>query len=124
MNALVRYTDTGWEKLKALALDSVSSPHSRRAYGSALDQFLAWYRAAALGTPLSKALVNAYKAHQQAAGLSASTINVRLCALRKLATEAGRQRADQPRAGGQHRAGARGEPTRRALGELARSSSG
>ena len=88
MNALVRYTDTGWEKLKALALDSVSSPHSRRAYGSALDQFLAWYRAAALGTPLSKALVNAYKAHQQAAGLSASTINVRLCALRKLATEA------------------------------------
>ena len=85
---MVRYTDTGWEKLKALALDSVSSPHSRRAYGSALDQFLAWYRAAALGTPLSKALVNAYKAHQQAAGLSASTINVRLCALRKLATEA------------------------------------
>ena len=74
-------------KLKALALDSVTSPHSRRAYASALDNFLAWYRAAS-GAPLSKAVVHAYKAHLEAAGLSASTINSRLCALRKLVSEA------------------------------------
>ena len=89
MNELVRQAEAGWEKLKSLALDSVTSPHSRRAYASALDNFLAWYRAAS-GAPLSKAVVNAYKAHLQAAGLSASTINARLSALRKLVAEAGR----------------------------------
>jgi hypothetical protein len=36
-DALVRQADAGWEKLKALALDGVASPHSRRAYASALD---------------------------------------------------------------------------------------
>lgn len=87
MNELVRQAEAGWEKLKSLALDSVTSPHSRRAYASALDNFLAWYRAAS-GAPLSKAVVNAYKAHLQAAGLSASTINARLSALRKLVAEA------------------------------------
>lgn len=76
-----------WEKLKALALDSVTSPHSRRAYASALDNFSAWYRAAS-GAPLSKAVVNSYKAHLEAEGLSASTINARLSALRKLVAEA------------------------------------
>ena len=86
-DALVRQADAGWEKLKALALDGVSSPNSRRAYASALDNFFAWYRAAS-GAPLSKAVVNAYKAHLEAAGLSASTINARLSALRKLVAEA------------------------------------
>jgi len=73
--------------LKSLALDSLTSPHSRRAYASALDDFLAWYRAASR-PPISKAVVNAYKAQLEAAGLSASTINGRLCALRKLVWEA------------------------------------
>ena len=87
MNELVRHADAQWEKLKALALDSVTSPHSRRAYASALDHFLAWYRAAS-GAPLSKAVVHAYQVHLEAAGLSASTINARLAALRKLVVEA------------------------------------
>jgi len=87
MNALVRHADAGWEKLKALALDSVTSGHTRRAYASALDHFLDWYRAAFRG-PLSKAVANAYKSHLEAAGRSASTTNVRLCALRKLVSEA------------------------------------
>ena len=30
--------------VRALVLDSVPSPHSRRAYGQALDHFLSWYR--------------------------------------------------------------------------------
>jgi hypothetical protein len=40
MKALVRHADAGWEKLKALVLDSVTSGHTRRAYISALDNFL------------------------------------------------------------------------------------
>jgi hypothetical protein len=30
----------GWEKLKALVLDSVSSPITKRVYNMALDEFL------------------------------------------------------------------------------------
>jgi site-specific recombinase XerD len=87
MGELVKYDGGQWEKLKALALDSVTSPHSRRAYESALNNFLAWYRAGSR-PPISKAVVNAYKAHLEAAGLAASTINVRLSAVRKLVAEA------------------------------------
>src|SRR5262249_15272392 len=37
---------------------------------------------------ISKAVVNSYKVQLGSAGLSASTINVRLCAIRKLVSEA------------------------------------
>jgi hypothetical protein len=37
----------GWEKLKALVLDSVSSPITKRVYNMALYEFLAWVSAAA-----------------------------------------------------------------------------
>lgn len=92
-------------------------------YASALDNFLAWYRAAS-GAPLCKAVVNAYKAYLKAAGLSASTINVRLCAVRRLVAGGGRQRADPAGTGGQHCAGARRRPARRAPGQLAGSPPG
>jgi hypothetical protein len=36
----------GWEKLKTLVLDSVSSPITKRVYNMALDEFLAWSRQA------------------------------------------------------------------------------
>jgi len=74
-------------RLKALVLNSVTSPHSRRAYGKALDDFLSWYRAAPRG-PFRKAVVQEYRAKLEADALAASTINVRLAAIRKLATEA------------------------------------
>jgi exoribonuclease R len=32
----------GWEKLKALVLDSVSSPITKRVYNMALNEFLVW----------------------------------------------------------------------------------
>ena len=32
-----------WQQLKALVLDSVSSPITKRVYNMALDEFLAWY---------------------------------------------------------------------------------
>jgi hypothetical protein len=33
----------GWEKLKTLVLDSVSSPITKRVYNMALDEFFGWY---------------------------------------------------------------------------------
>ena len=57
------------------------------AYGFALDEFLAWRRAADRG-PFRKALVQEYRASLEGRGLAASTINVRLAAVRKLASEA------------------------------------
>ena len=76
-----------WVQLRQLVLDSVSSLHSRRAYGFALDEFFGWYRAAERG-PFRKALVQEYRAHLEAQGLASSTINVRLAAIKKLAAEA------------------------------------
>src|SRR5437868_3607346 len=35
-----------WQRLKALVLDSVSSPITRRVYNMALDEFIDWFRQA------------------------------------------------------------------------------
>ena len=71
----------------ALVLDALASEHSRRAYERALLDFLAWH-ADQGRPPLSKALVQAYKTHLQRTGLSPSTVNLRLSAIRKLVREA------------------------------------
>lgn len=69
-----------------LVLDSLSSENSKRAYRKALNDFLAWYKAT--GSPgISKALVQRYKVELQETGLSPSTINLRMSAIRKLAQE-------------------------------------
>jgi len=39
---LVRTSPDGWDQLKALVLDSVSSLHSKRAYAKALEDFRLW----------------------------------------------------------------------------------
>src|SRR5712692_184781 len=87
LGGLIRYDERKWKRLKRLALDSLPSPHSRRAYETALDHFLGWYHAEAR-PPISKALVNIYRVELEAAGLSGSTINQRLSAIRKLMWEA------------------------------------
>jgi hypothetical protein len=33
-----------WRRLKALVLDSVSSPITKRVYNMALDEFIDWFR--------------------------------------------------------------------------------
>ena len=44
MNALVVAPKAGdWSRLKALVLDSVSSPITRRVYNLGLDEFFHWY---------------------------------------------------------------------------------
>lgn len=70
--------------LERLALSGISSPNSRRAYAHALADFVRWYRAAARG-PLSKLLVQEYRAELESRSLAPSTINIRLSAIRRLA---------------------------------------
>src|SRR6202162_3562027 len=76
-----------WRRLKALVLDSVSSPHTRRVYNLVLDEFISWYRNEPRSS-FSKATVAAWRASLEARNLGSSSVNIRLSAIRKLATEA------------------------------------
>ena len=77
----------GWEKLKALVLDSVSSPITKRVYNMALDEFLAWFQQAPR-PGFTKATVSAWRVSLEARGLGSSSIIIRMSAIRKLAAEA------------------------------------
>jgi integrase len=86
--ALVRAEmEEAWTRIKSLVLDSVTSPHSKRAYEQALDAFERWC-AETNAAGFTKATVQAYRTTLEAASLAASSINIRLSALRKLAAEA------------------------------------
>jgi site-specific recombinase XerD len=76
-----------WDKLKALVLDGVTSPHSRRSYSKALDGFFRWWDSEGR-PPFTKATVQAFRTKLEGDGLAGATINVRLSAIRKLAVEA------------------------------------
>src|SRR5713101_8174935 len=76
-----------WVKLKALVLDSVSSPITRRVYNMALNEFMAWYEQAPR-PGFSKATVSAWRASLEARKLDSSSIIIRMSAIRKLAGEA------------------------------------
>jgi site-specific recombinase XerD len=76
-----------WRRLKALVLDSVSSPITKRVYNLGLDEFFAWYgREARPG--FTKATVSAWRVALESRGLGSVSINVRITAVRKLAVEA------------------------------------
>ena len=69
-------------------LDSLTSGESKRAYDRAITDFLLWCSTEAPGTGFTKATVQAYKSRLVENALSASTINVRMTAIRRLAAEA------------------------------------
>jgi integrase len=75
------------ERLIGLALDGLVSPHTRRAYRAALDEFLTWSQGQEPSV-LCKALVQRYKAMLIEKELAPATINQRLAAVRRLAQEA------------------------------------
>lgn len=75
------------ERLQRLVLDSVNSPESKRAYRRGIEHFLSWYKNEDSG--FTKATVQAYRAHLLTAGLSPSTVNLYVTAVRRLAVEAG-----------------------------------
>src|SRR5580700_3222799 len=74
--------------IKSLVLDSVVSKHSRRSYDKSLTDFLAWYAAESPGQGFTKATVQRYARRLAEEGKAASTQNVRLTAVRRLAAEA------------------------------------
>src|SRR5467141_3224065 len=76
-----------WQRLKALVLDSVSSPITRRVYNMALNEFMAWFQQA-LRPGFTKATVSAWRVSLEARGLGSSSIIIRMSAIRKLAGEA------------------------------------
>jgi integrase/recombinase XerD len=76
-----------WRRLKALVLDSVSSPITKRVYNLGLDEFFAWYSSEPRAG-LTKATVSAWRVALEARGLGSVSINVRITAVRKLAVEA------------------------------------
>src|ERR1700726_512279 len=89
MNALVVADKTSeWRRLKALVLDSVSSPITRRVYNLGLDEFIAWYTEAPRPAGFTKATVTAWRVALEARKLGPISINVRITAVRKLAVEA------------------------------------
>ncbi|MEO8130878.1 MAG: tyrosine-type recombinase/integrase [Bryobacteraceae bacterium] len=87
--AVASPSSDGIERLKSLVLDSVASAESKRAYGRGIEHFLSWHKSVTPGTGFTKATLQAYRAQLLAAGLSPSTINLYVTAVRRLAVEAG-----------------------------------
>lgn len=85
--ALATTNNTSILPIVNMVTDAVTSEHTKRAYTRALCDFVAWYQEAWQGG-LSKAAVNAHVVALRSSGVSASSINQRLTAIRKLASEA------------------------------------
>src|ERR1039458_10864870 len=89
MNDLIVVPQTShWQKPKALVLNSVSSPITRRVYNLGLDEFFAWLSVQEPRPGFTKATVSAWRVALEARGLGSVSINVRITAGRKLAVEA------------------------------------
>lgn len=73
-------------ELRRIFRNSLISAHTKRAYVAAFNQFFAL--AAETGRSVCRTLLMEYRAQMIDRGLSASTINVRLSAIRKLVCEA------------------------------------
>jgi hypothetical protein len=88
MNDLIVVPQTNqWQRLKALVLDSVSSPITKQVYNLGLDEFIAWYGQEPR-PGFTKATVSAWRVALEARSLGSVSINVRITAVRKLAAEA------------------------------------
>lgn len=75
------------KRILAMVVDALPSRESRRAYGRHLQEFFVWH-ALENRPELNKALINRYIKTLRSAELSSSTINQKLSAIRKLASEA------------------------------------
>ena len=75
------------DQTKRSVLNSLTSLQSRRSYQHAMDEFIEWY-CSEPRLALNRAVVLRYRLQLEAKKLAASTINVRLAAVRRLAYEA------------------------------------
>jgi hypothetical protein len=72
--------------VKAAALGTLVSLHSRRAYKNAIDRFIAWYCSEPrLG--FNRAVVLRYRSFLESLSLSAATINLHFSAIRRIGDE-------------------------------------
>ena len=86
--ALIKPKLTAAEKeIIAMVIDGLPSENSRRAYSRHLQDFFRWH-ASENRPELNKSLVNTYVKSLRGKKLSSSTINQKLSAIRKFATEA------------------------------------
>jgi len=72
---------------KSAALNGPTSPHSRRNYKFAMEQFITWY-CSEPRLALNRAVVLRFRLRLESLGLSAGTVNQRLAAVGRLAYEA------------------------------------
>jgi hypothetical protein len=72
---------------KSAVLNSFSSPHSRRNYKFAMEQFITWY-CSEPQLALNRTVVLRLRLYLESLGLAAGTVNQRLAAVRRLAYEA------------------------------------
>ena len=72
---------------KTAVLNSLSSPHSRRNYKFAMEQFITWY-CSEPRLALNRTVVLRFRLYLESLGLAAGTVNQRLAAVRRLAYEA------------------------------------
>jgi integrase len=72
---------------KLAVINSLASPASRRVYLFAMDQFIAWY-CSEPRLAFNRIVMTRYRLHLESRFLAASTINLRLAAVRRLANEA------------------------------------
>lgn len=75
------------KKIINLVIDGLPSENSRRAYQRALEEFFVWHREQD-EPELNKALIQRYVKRLREQNLSSSSINQKLSAVRRLATEA------------------------------------
>jgi integrase len=75
------------DQTKRSVLNSLTSLQSRRSYQHAMDEFIGWY-CSEPRLALNRGIVLCYRLQLEAKKLAASTINVRLAAVRRLAYEA------------------------------------
>jgi len=75
------------DETKKSVLNSLTSLQSRRSYQHAMDEFIEWY-CSEPRLALNRAVVLRYRLQLEERKLAASTINVRLAAVRRLAYEA------------------------------------
>jgi hypothetical protein len=74
------------EQSKAAVLNTLASVHSRRSYTFAINRFIAWCCSEPRLT-FNRAVAVRYRSHLESLRLSASTINLHLSAIRRLADE-------------------------------------
>jgi integrase len=74
------------EQSEAAVLSTLASVHSRRSYAYAIERFIAWYCSEPRLT-FNRTVVVRYRSYLESLDLSASTINLHLSAIRRLADE-------------------------------------